>query len=388
MFDTYRKIFIVGATGSMATYLMEAITKNTGENLHVMMLGRNLDKLRASANILNIATQIAGNNHYFEAFQCDLDEEGQLSELLNTYAPEVVVNCTRAVSGIKYGPISQKLNVGYGVWVPFSLHYSYIVANELFNSGEESYLINSSYSDAVCPALHYMNDARTPICGIGNVFHLVPRIRLALFNEINRNHDHIKLEDIEVYLTAGHFSNTYISRMGDACGSETILDVIHKETGEDLLEKYGISKEKVFMDCMIPVAEGKARNLMAASSTYRTLMEVLNPSGELFHVPGPEGLVGGYPVRARTLTTGEVILHPESPFHLMKEMLDVNAQNLACDGIEAITKDGIVFTHDVVKKMSDYLGWYPKVLPLTKSAIIETSNELRELLIIQGDIAG
>ena len=387
-----RNIMICGASGSMASYLLESLTKvnNVESDLRVFMVGRDLEKLVKSANILTIASSLVGNGHQFIPLVIDIEQDPiALTAAISEINPEIVVNATRAVSGVKYGPMSIKMGVGYGVWLPFSLRLSYLIAKAVEASGTHAMLINSSYSDAVCPALAEMADARTPTIGIGNVFHLVPRIQMAVASLVN---SHFKMEkkhsDFEVFLTSGHFSNTYISREGDARGSETLLEVYSTEGGitQETLSFYGFSKEDVYAKCKdIKVAEGSQRNIMAASSTFRCIMELLQPSGRLFHAPGVHGLVGGYPVYAEENSlTGDVILNIHSPSYTLNQMIKCNEQNLRCDGIDSIKEGKVTWTADAIESMAIHLGFCHKSMNLDFDTIVAYGDELKAKLIENG----
>lgn len=373
-----KTVMIVGATGGMANYLLESLNKFADERLEVILVGRRFEELEKIANINMVAADIAGTPHRFIPAACDIStDEGidELAALLQNYEPEAVVNCTRAVSGIKYGQISIPNEMGYGCWAPFSMLLSYAVARAVRLSGreDETYLINSSYSDAVCPILAQM-DCATPIAGIGNVFHVVPRIKNAVAKLLGEGEYCYCCGDLEVFFATSHHANTYISREGSTRGSEVALEIYLN--GEDITDRF--SQEEIFKGCMIPIAEGAKRNIMAASSTYRTLLETLYPTGRLFHAPGVGGLVGGYPVRAVTEINGRTKFVPAMPTTTIGEMIRVNAQSLAKDGILEITPQQTVFCPENQAKLRNLIGYAPDYMPHDIESIREIVANMTE----------
>ncbi|QPB08567.1 hypothetical protein [Vibrio phage Va2] len=376
-----RTVMIVGATGGMANYLIESLNKFNDERLEVVLVGRRYDELEKIANINMIAADIAGTPHKFVPVQCDISTDKGIEELggiIKEFEPEAVVNCTRAVSGVKYGQISVPNDIGYGCWVPFSMLLSYAVARAVRLSGREddTYLINSSYSDAVCAILAKM-DCATPIAGIGNVFHVVPRIKKSIINLLGEDNFCPSCDTLEVFFATSHHANTYISREGQTRGSEVALEVYLN--GTDITDKF--TQEEIFKGCMIPVAEGAKRNIMAAASTYRTLMEVLNPTTVMFHAPGVEGLVGGYPVRAVKEINEKTKLIPVMPNHTLAELIRVNKQSLAKDGILEIGESETIFCPENQAKLRELIGYAPKTLPHDIESIREIVARMRAALV-------
>ncbi len=64
----------------------------------------------------------------------------------------------------------------------------------------------------------------------------------------------------------------------------------------------------------------------------------MNNTNELSHVPGPEGLVGGYPVRLSK--DGVKVFLPEGVTR--EKAIQINEEAQKWDGIEKIEEDGTV----------------------------------------------
>jgi hypothetical protein len=74
----------------------------------------------------------------------------------------------------------------------------------------------------------------------------------------------------------------------------------------------------------------------------------------LSHAPGPEGLVGGYPVHINK--DGAKVFIPEGMTR--EKAIQINEEAQKWDGIEKIKEDGtVVFTDEAYKTFKDLLGY-------------------------------
>ena len=101
------------------------------------------------------------------------------------------------------------------------------------------------------------------------------------------------------------------------------------------------------------------RNEEKLGSTRRgyqlpVIMGIWNDTGELCHAPGPNGLPGGYPVRAGA--DGVEVFLPEGI--TMEGAIRINEEGAKADGIERIEDDGtVVFSSDAANIMREVLGY-------------------------------
>jgi hypothetical protein len=90
-----------------------------------------------------------------------------------------------------------------------------------------------------------------------------------------------------------------------------------------------------------------------ASSAVKNMMAMINNTNELTHLPGPNGLPGGYSVRVGG-KGAEVVLPEGITF---EQAVQVNLAALKFDGIEEIKDDGtIVFTEETLQLTKEWLG--------------------------------
>ena len=193
------RIMLVGSTGSMARYLLGMLAKTQWAH-EIICVARNVEQAQKDINIHLIGAHIFGIYPKITLHQCDVNNVDQLASIIAETKPDVVMNCTREVAGVKYGPTSIKhLDDAYGGWTVFALTLSYKVAVAVKLSGHPTKLINSSYSDVICPALDQMPECAKIWSGIGNLGHVVPRIRLSASKLFEMDP-----EDLDVRLVASH----------------------------------------------------------------------------------------------------------------------------------------------------------------------------------------
>ena len=101
---------------------------------------------------------------------------------------------------------------------------------------------------------------------------------------------------------------------------------------------------------------------MIASDVVMIIRYLLDKTDKTykFHLPGPFGKIGGYPVLFNhgAMSLDETVFTEE-------EMTRVNRQSLSCDGIENTDENGIHFTDEAIWKMKDIFDIdYPKTLAL------------------------
>jgi len=98
---------------------------------------------------------------------------------------------------------------------------------------------------------------------------------------------------------------------------------------------------------------------------------ILNDTNEITHAPGPEGLVGGYPVRLNR--EGAKVFLPEGVSR--ERAIQINEEAQKWDGIEKIKEDGtVVFTDIAYNTFKELLNYDCKELKVAE--IEDRANEL------------
>jgi len=95
------------------------------------------------------------------------------------------------------------------------------------------------------------------------------------------------------------------------------------------------------------------RHPEVASSAVKNIMAILNDTNEFTHAPGPEGLIGGYPVRISA--KGVKVELPEGV--TMEQAIKINTDECKYEGIEEIKDDGtLVVTDEAYEIAKKLLG--------------------------------
>ena len=166
------RIMIIGL-GSVGGYLLDYLLSSKDSEKEIIVVGRNADKMLSDVNIVKVASLIRAQNKSTVEIVPDVDFNSveSLAKCLDTYRPDLIVNSSRAYSGLKYGSISWKNVRAYGIWSPLSIKYIKNIMEAYEKVDSDAIVINTSYSDAIIPWLKSAGKAY-PDFGSGNINHL------------------------------------------------------------------------------------------------------------------------------------------------------------------------------------------------------------------------
>ena len=364
--DRKVRIMIIGL-GSVGGYLLDYLLSSGDEEMEICIVGRNREKMVSDVNIARVASLIRGQNRCNVDIlsNVDLNDISAIEACLKDWQPDIIVNSSRAYSGLKYGSISWKSVRAYGIWAPLAIKYIKNIMEAYENAGCNAIVINTSYSDAVIPWLKSAGKAY-PDFGSGNINHLIPRIRFAVAEEKGIS----DYWNIEITYAVSHFHDVVISKEGQTEGVEQLIDIRYK--GEQL----NLDMDKVFSACRIAMPVNAKRNMMNASSNFEIIQAVLsvvrNREDRKLHCPGVFGEIGGYPIRLDG--TGEQVVSciDETCFALDR-MREKNRESIYLDGVENVEEGNLYYTDELIEKAKKAFGvTLPKEVPFAK--IEETAN--------------
>lgn len=343
------RVMIIGL-GSVGTYLLDYLLSGRDEDMEVFVVGRNAEKMQSDVNIVRVASLIREQNRtpVHIVSDVDLNAPDSITACLKTCAPDIIVNASRAYSGLKYGSISWKNVRAYGIWAPLAVKYIKNIMEAYTQAGSDAVVINTSYSDAVIAWLKSAGKAY-PDFGSGNLNHLIPRIQFAAAEKLG-------VEDfwnVDVTYATSHFHDVVISKEGQTEGVEQLIDIRYNGVKTDL------AAEELFAMCSISMPVDAKRNMMNASSNYRIIQGILTAvrsGGRVkLHCPGVFGEIGGYPVILDG--TGETVraFIDESCFSLA-QMRAKNRESIYLDGIENVENGTLYYTGELVEKVKTAFG--------------------------------
>lgn len=342
------KRILIAGFGSAGGYALEYLSRTPAIEEHeITVATRSVKEAELRVNTIRISAAIMGFYPKISVVESDLNDIDRTAELIFKLKPDIIAYTARFIKGVKYGQYSYPNQIGYGAWIALAIPLVYKLMQAVKKSRTAAKLINSSFPDGVCPALHSVGLA--PFCGAGNLNHLIPRIKFAIAKLKN-----VDIKRVEVIMIGSHFLNTYVSRESSAKGSPYYMNCLID--GEKLS---GATDEEIFKLSNMPTISGPERNMMIASDITKIIRCMLFNDGDMLHVPGPSGLAGGYPVR---ICGGRIELALPADITIEKA-IEINKQSLAYDGIKNIEGGRIYFTDDIILKMKKVFGLtYPEYI--------------------------
>ena len=363
------RIMIIGL-GSVGNYLLNYLLSECDETMHIIVVGRNESKMSTDVNIARVSSMI--RNQYRSrvtvAGDVDLDDVASIVHVIETYNPDIIVNSSRAYSGLKYGSISWTNVRAYGLWTPLASRFTSNIMAAYEQAGSDAIVINTSYSDAVIPWLKSAGRAY-PDYGSGNINHLIPRIRFAVADELDIDDSW----NIDVTFAVAHFHDVVISKEGHTEGIDMLIDIRYK--GEHL----NLDINRIISKCNIPMPTDQKRNQMNASSNFEIIMAIRDAVRKhactKIHSPGVFGEIGGYPVIVDG--TGELPCSYiyEGTFNI-EQMRDKNRESIYLDGIEDVRDGVLYYTDELIHKVKKAFD-----VDLFKSVSFDEINPASDFLI-------
>ena len=259
------RIMIMGL-GSVGSYLLDYLMSTADADIELYVAGRNSEKMLSDINIVRVASAIRGQNrtNVILVDHVDLNEVSSIEDCIKTYRPDIIVNSSRAYSGLKYGSISWKNIRAYGIWAPLAIKYIKNIMEAYEAADSNAIVINTSYSDAVIPWLKSAGKAY-PDFGSGNINHLIPRIQFAVAEKYG-------IQDawnLDVTFATSHFHDVVISKEGQTEQVDQLIDIRY---GGEKLEP---DMDAIFSMCKIAMPVDAKRNMMNASSNFEIIEGIL-----------------------------------------------------------------------------------------------------------------
>ncbi|MBC8542403.1 hypothetical protein [Bianquea renquensis] len=365
------RIMIMGL-GSVGSYLLDYLMSTADADIELYVAGRNSEKMLSDINIVRVASAIRGQNrtNVILVDHVDLNEVSSIEDCIKTYRPDIIVNSSRAYSGLKYGSISWKNIRAYGIWAPLAIKYIKNIMEAYEAADSNAIVINTSYSDAVIPWLKSAGKAY-PDFGSGNINHLIPRIQFAVAEKYG-------IQDawnLDVTFATSHFHDVVISKEGQTEQVDQLIDIRY---GGEKLEP---DMDAIFSMCKIAMPVDAKRNMMNASSNFEIIEGILSAIRERkavkLHCPGVFGEIGGYPVVIDgTVDTMRAYIDEER-FDI-DSMRKKNRESIYLDGIENVVDGVLYYTDELVDKVRKAFG-----VSLTKAVSFEKIEEVAQFLIAE-----
>jgi hypothetical protein len=359
--------------GSVGRYLLDYLVSLADPKIRFVVIGRDAQKMQQDVNIIKtsaaIRRQLRGEIVIEDG--CDFNDISSIQALLMRIQPDFIVNCSRYVTGLKYGTISWTNLRAYGIWAPLAVLYSRNIMEAYEKAGCSAISINTSYSDAVNP---WLRSAGMPYFdfGSGNLNHLIPRMKFYVAERMGIDN----LNDIDITLATSHFHDVVISKEGHTEGVKPLLSI--KYNGNEL----DVDHNDVFKACTLRMPSDQTRNMMNASSNYdiihSILMAIREGKAVKIHTPGVDGEIGGYPFIIDGM--GEDVKGYFASDYSLDDMKKANRKSIYLDGIENVEDGCLVYTAELLQKVKQRFNVaIPKTVRLDEAGIV--ANMLIEEII-------
>ena len=343
------RIMIMGL-GSVGSYLLDYLLSVSDEKMEIYVVGRNREKMISDVNIAKVASLIRQQNRTEVKIKDNIDfnDVAAVVSCIRECQPDIIVNSSRAYSGLKYGSISWKNVRAYGIWAPLAIKYIKNIMHAYEQAQSNAIVINTSYSDVVIPWLKSAGIVY-PDFGSGNINHLIPRIGMAVAKEYGIQ----EFWNIDITYAVSHFHDVVISKEGHAEGVSQLIDIQYDG------RKLQPDMNKILNACKISMPVNAKRNMMNASSNFEIIYNILsvvrNKKKIKMHCPGVFGEIGGYPVIIDGTGTNVKAYIDERYFDL-ESMRKKNRESIYLDGIKDINNGTLYYTDELIAKCQSVFG--------------------------------
>lgn len=323
---------LVSGTGSFAARILFDIAATADAPLRVVIAGRNLNRLRWLETAANARAAIFGRPVRFDSHAIDLLEAGAAPRLLAATRPKIVV---QAASIQTSQVIAQSGNAwarliaegGLSATAVFQALITARVADAIGRRGEPAILVNCSFPDVVNGMITALG--HDVACGMGNI-----AILSNVFAGAGVTPPGAKLKLLAHYQNLAAWRRAPSERGGIA--PRVWID--GNEAG-DVYARF--ANVQLTPEPVIDISGASGVPMLLAMASGREW------SG---HVPGPNGLPGGYPV---TLSGGRLDL--DLPEGLARaDAIAWNAAFEQANGLVVSTDGRVSYTGVLQERLADH----------------------------------
>lgn len=325
-------LLIIG-TGYFAEIMLNDLASTAPAPLRVVIAGRNQTRLKWLCTASNARAAIFGRPVRFSADTFDLDTTESVAQGLRRCSPSVVVQSASLQSPWAVdrpdSEWSRLVNAaGFGITLAFQSMLPVRTASALQQLGSTALFVNTCYPDGVNQLLRAR---QLPItCGVGNI---------AIFWSVIAG-TFAPAERAAIRVLAHHQHLVQWRKPG----SERSGAPVRVWQGETEMTDV----QNRFRDIQLPFRD---LNVISGGSAAPVLVALTGGQDCRSHVPGPNGLPGGYPVR---VSAGRVELDLPKSISV-DEAIAWNRQFEDADGVSITAQGRVVYSeraHAALHKVS------------------------------------
>ena len=277
----------------------------------------------------------------------DVFDIDRTAELIMKYNPDFIYASMTQLSwwvpSLLPHEVHEEILKAAGPLVPTHVTLVSKLMKAVKKTGLKMPVLNNSWPDLTNPIL--TRNGLGPTVGAGNLDLIVAEIRRKVSLAEN-----VPIPEIDVYFFAEHVLNMRDVKLGIPYYCKIMID------DKDITNKFDVDEMingVFYRKCPPSVQTSWLIQNVVASTTVRIITGILNDTGELSHAPGPNGLIGGYPIRLRA--SGVEVVLPEGL--TLEEAQKINIEDCKFEGVEEMKADGtLVFTEEGRKVMKDFFG--------------------------------
>lgn len=301
----------------------------------------------ARCNLAQLGAVAQGYDPSISFIPLDLTDTDAVADVVHRERPDIVLSTASLQTWWLpdlLPPAKARLikRAGFGVWLPVHSVLTLKLMQGIRKAAYEGLVLTAPFPDVVNCVLGRMGLA--PTCGVGNLSEIVPKVRLLAARQLGT-----ELDRVSVTLVAHHALQRYVMWLGEDGHPPYFIRV--EWDGTDVTAAV---RPDELLFAQLPVATGRVIHFLTAGTTVRLLRALSSNEPTFLHVPGPNGLPGGYPV---WVSNSGVDLFDIEGLPL-DDAIAINERSHRYDGIERIEPDGtVVFRSDSAAILLAELGY-------------------------------
>lgn len=304
----------------------------------MIVVDRDEGRARSAAANAEMCAHYLGNYPSVEARGLDLGDEDQTVRLLREVSPSVVYNSTTMFPYSYYTPLAKRRAAELGLrgyYPGHTLAKDLVLIHKLMravkSTGVPVKVVNVAFPDNTHPVLGKVG--LSPTVGSGNVDNLAMNVRKLAANKLG-----VPAHNLTVTLISHHaVSQSWVD-------PSQVPYYLKIRMGENDLTKRFDTNALIVEGNNLPVDDQQ----MAAISSVKMIVSILEDRGEIVHGAGVNGMPGC--VTARLDRRGAEVVLPDDL--TLDQVVQIGLGGMKFDGIERVEDDGTaVFTEATAEYM-------------------------------------
>lgn len=331
------KLLLIGL-GQLTGAVLDSVARD-GRFAQIVLAARNAELGRAKVLAARIGAALEGEFPRIEFVPFDFNTAAA-PETLKRIAPDVAFAAPSLLPRRRIRADPKLRTLPTGIWLACHLAPMLRLRDTWEKSGLSAPWVGAAEPDVVNAIVHLTGSG--PTAGSGGIATCVPRIRFLAAQQAKA-----PVQEIAVRLVAGA---SFADCMAGEGTTKEWPPFMLKVTwhGQDITLAV---RDK--LKAKVPPLSELDHARIAASATLDLLAALGDDGVHDLHVPAPNGLIGGYPVKINR-RGAEVDLPATWD---LDQALGINATALAYDGIAALDKDGtITYTDRGIAAFQSLLG--------------------------------